>query len=181
MTVIPTKLDGCYLLEPKVFADERGHFFECFNLNAFNKALSLDIQFVQDNQAFSTKGVVRGLHYQLGDYAQAKLVRVIQGKVLDVAVDLRKNSPTFKEYISIELSAENKKQLFVPRGFAHGYITLSDTAEFLYKCDNFYAPEAEGGIHYNDPELNIDWYLPKNEHMVSSKDVSLPNFINARL
>ena len=143
--------------------------------------MTQEVRFVQDNQAFSHKGVIRGLHYQLGDHAQAKLVRVLQGTVLDIAVDIRKDSSTFKEYIALELSASNKKQLFIPRGFAHGYIVLSETAEFFYKCDNYYNPDAEGGIRYDDPDLDIDWNMPKEDHILSAKDAALPFLIDAQL
>ncbi|WP_040252871.1 dTDP-4-dehydrorhamnose 3,5-epimerase [Psychroserpens mesophilus] len=181
MKVTETKLEGCFILEPKVFEDKRGYFFESFNQNGFNKLVSKTSVFVQDNESYSTKGVLRGLHYQIGEHAQAKLVRVVQGSVLDVAVDLRKNSKTFGEHISVELSNDNKKQLFVPRGFAHGFIVLSDTAIFSYKCDNYYHKESEEGILYNDPTLNIDWQLHSNEFIVSEKDMLLPNFEDAKL
>ncbi|WP_340064163.1 dTDP-4-dehydrorhamnose 3,5-epimerase [Ascidiimonas aurantiaca] len=176
-----TKLKGCFILEPSIFEDERGYFFESYNQKKFNELIDQEINFVQDNQSFSTKGVIRALHYQLGEYAQAKLVRVLQGKVLDVAVDLRKGSPTFKEHVAIELSDENKKQLFIPRGFAHGFVVLSETAHFFYKCDNFYNQESEGGIIYNDKSLNIDWELTEDEIIVSEKDKVLPSFDNALL
>ncbi|WP_378180220.1 dTDP-4-dehydrorhamnose 3,5-epimerase [Aquimarina sp. SS2-1] len=176
-----TKLKGCFILEPTVFKDDRGFFFESYNQNKFNDLIGQEVNFVQDNQSFSSKGVVRALHYQLGEYAQAKLVRVLQGRVLDIAVDLRKNSPTFKEHIAVELSEENKKQLFIPRGFAHGFVVLSDIAHFFYKCDNFYNKAAEGGIIYNDTSLNIDWKLPMDQLIVSDKDKVLPLFENARI
>jgi len=181
MIVTATKLKGCFILEPKIFNDERGYFFESFNEQSFNEKIGHEVKFVQDNQSFSKYGVIRALHYQLGEHAQAKLVRVISGRVLDVAVDIRKNSSTFGQYISIELSSENKKQLFIPRGFAHGFITLSETVEFFYKCDNYYNPGSEGGIFYADSILNIDWKVPQNTHLVSDKDLSLPSFKNARL
>ena len=181
MTAKETKLKGCFIIEPSVYEDERGFFFESYNQKRFNDLINDEVNFVQDNQSFSSKGVIRALHYQLGEHAQAKLVRVLQGKVLDVAVDLRKDSPTFKQHISIELSAENKKQLFIPRGFAHGFVVLSDTAHFFYKCDNFYNKEAEGGIIYNDKTLNIDWILNEDELIVSEKDRVLPSFDNALL
>ena len=181
MEFIKTKLEGCFIVEPRVFEDERGYFFESFNQSVFEKGINQKINFVQDNQSFSKKGVVRALHYQLGEYAQAKLVRVLQGRVLDVAVDLRKGSPTFGEHFAIELSSENKKQLFIPRGFGHGFVTLSDTAESFYKCDNFYNKESEGGIIYNDKDLNIDWILEAKELIVSPKDIELPGFKNAKL
>lgn len=181
MNVTETKLKGCFIIEPRVFQDDRGYFFESFNKNQFNKAIGEEVSFVQDNQSFSKKGVVRALHYQVGEYAQAKLVRVLQGKVFDVAVDIRKGSVTFGQYVAVELSAENKKQLFIPRGFAHGFVALSETAEFFYKCDNFYNKEAEGGIIYNDPTINIDWGINKEELLLSPKDIELPELKNARL
>ena len=181
MIVKETKLKDCFILEPKVFQDGRGYFFESFNQNTFNKLTGKSVSFIQDNESFSSKGVLRGLHYQLGEYAQAKLVRVIKGKVLDVAVDVRKDSPTFGEYISLELSEDNKQQLFIPRGFAHGFIVLSDTAIFSYKCDNFYNKESEGGIIYNDASLKIDWKLNGNEFIISEKDLQLPTLKEAVL
>ena len=181
MNFIETKLSGCFIIEPKIFNDERGYFLESFNKERFNRGIGREVNFVQDNQSFSSQGVIRALHYQLGDYAQAKLVRVLKGAVLDVAVDLRKNSSTFGEHISVELSHENKRQLFIPRGFGHGFAVLSSTAEFFYKCDNYYKKEAEGGIIYNDETLNIDWCLAENEVKVSEKDLILPTFKHARL
>ena len=181
MTVKETKLKGCFILEPKIFEDSRGYFFESFNKETFNRLIGKNISFIQDNESFSTKGVLRGLHYQTGKYAQAKLVRVIKGKVLDIAVDIRKDSPTFGQHVSIELSEESKKQLFIPRGFAHGFIVLSDTAIFSYKCDNFYNKQSEGGIIYNDKDLNIDWGLNEKEFIVSEKDLQLPNLKEAVL
>lgn len=175
MTVTKTKLNHCFIIEPTVFEDQRGYFFESYNKTNFEKETGLNPDFIQDNEAYSTKGTLRGLHFQKGEYAQAKLVRVTQGKVLDVAVDLRPDSSTFKEYISIELSAENKKQLFVPRGFAHGYIVLSNTAVFNYKCDNVYHKPSEGGIIYNDTTLNIDWILDEETFIISDKDKILPS------
>ena len=174
MTVKETKLKGCFIIEPLVFEDKRGYFFETFNQNEFNKLTGTDTTFVQDNESFSSKGVLRGLHYQTGKYAQAKLVRVIKGKVLDVAIDIRKNSPTFGEHVSVELSEKNKTQLFVPRGFAHGFIVLENNTIFSYKCDNFYNKASEGGIIYNDPSLNINWGLPEEELIISNKDKILP-------
>lgn len=181
MIVTETKLKGCYILEPKIFNDKRGYFFESFNKHYFEEKIGHEVNFVQDNQSFSSYGVIRALHYQLGEHAQAKLVRVLKGSVLDVAVDIRKQSATFGQYISIELSSENKKQLFIPRGFAHGFITLSETAEFFYKCDNYYNPGSEGGIFYADSTLNIDWKIPEIKHLVSDKDQRLPFLKNARL
>ncbi len=181
MNAIKTELKGCFILEPKVFQDYRGYFFESFNQQLINKLTNTSTNFVQDNESFSTKGVLRGLHYQIGEHAQAKLVRVVKGKVLDVAVDVRKDSGTFGKYISVELSEDNKRQLFVPRGFAHGFIVLSETAIFSYKCDNFYNKESEGGIIFNDSTLDINWQLPENEFLVSEKDILLPQLENARL
>ena len=168
-------------MEPKVFEDSRGYFFESFNQNTFNKLIGENINFIQDNESFSTKGVLRGLHFQKGEYAQAKLVRVIKGCVLDIAVDIRKESPTFGQYVSLELSEENKKQFFILRGFVHGFIVLSETAIFSYKCDNFYNKEAEGGIIYNDKQLKIDWKLTEDEFIVSDKDIQLPILKSAKL
>ncbi|PXX27816.1 dTDP-4-dehydrorhamnose 3,5-epimerase [Arenibacter sp. ARW7G5Y1] len=181
MKVTETKLQGCFILEPAVFKDDRGYFFESFNANNFNQAIGQKMDFVQDNQSYSSKGVIRAIHYQTGKYAQAKLVRVLSGKVLDVAVDLRQDSPTFGQHMAVELSAENKKQLFIPRGFGHGFSVLSETAEFFYKCDNFYNKASEGGIIYNDPSLNIDWQLAVDEIKVSEKDLELPVLENALL
>ncbi len=181
MKITETRLKGCFILEPALFMDERGYFMESFNEQRFNEAVGKDVNFVQDNQSFSLHGVVRALHYQVGEHAQAKLVRVLSGAVLDVAVDLRENSPTYGKHISVELSCENKKQLFIPRGFAHGFIVLSETAEFFYKCDNYYNKESEGGIIYNDRTLNIDWKLSPDEIKVSDKDVVLPSFDKANL
>ena len=179
MKVIETKLKGCIIIEPRVFNDDRGYFFETFNQQKFYELTGQKVNFVQDNESFSSRGVLRGLHYQKGEYAQAKLIRVVQGKVLDVAVDLRKNSPTFGEHVSVEISSENKKQLFVPRGFAHGFVVLSETVTFLYKCDNFYNKVSESGIIYNDKTLNIDWKIPQNELIISEKDAILPTFEKA--
>ena len=150
MKVTETYLKGCFIIEPNIFGDKRGSFFEVFNKKIFEEKIGLKINFVQDNQSISQRGVLRGLHLQKGEFAQAKLVRVIKGKVLDVAVDARKNSPTYGKHFSIELSEKNNKQLFVPRGFLHGFATLEDNTIFSYKCDNYYEPEAEGGVVYND-------------------------------
>ncbi|PCJ97716.1 MAG: dTDP-4-dehydrorhamnose 3,5-epimerase [Flavobacteriaceae bacterium] len=176
MIVKETKLKGCFIIEPSVFMDNRGYFFESFNAQRFNEAIGQEVSFVQDNQSFSQKGVLRGLHYQTGEHAQAKLVRVLKGAVLDVAVDLRKDSSTYGEHVAVELSEENKQQLFVPRGFGHGFVVLTETAEFFYKCDNYYNKASEGGVIYNDATLNIDWKLPVNELLVSEKDAILPEF-----
>ena len=181
MVITETNLKGCFIIEPQIFKDKRGYFLESFNQKAFNEALGLDIKFVQDNESQSSKGVLRGLHYQLGKYAQAKLVRVIKGRVLDVCLDLRKESKTFGKHFSVELSEHNKTQLFVPRGFAHGFIVLENETIFSYKCDNFYNKEAETGIIYNDKDLNIDWGLADEELIISKKDLILPNFKNAKL
>ena len=181
MTITKTKLQGCFIIEPKVFEDKRGYFLESFNQNTFSKLIGRHISFVQDNESYSSRGVLRGLHFQRGEHAQAKLVRVIKGKVLDVAVDVRKESPTYGQHVSIELSGENKKQFFVPRGFAHGFVVLSDTALFSYKCDNFYNKASEGGIIYTDAHLDIDWVLPTKDLIVSEKDLVLPTLENSYL
>ena len=181
MKVTETHLKGCFIIEPDIFKDDRGYFFESFNADNFNKAMGQKINFVQDNQSYSTMGVVRAIHYQRGKFAQAKLVRVLSGRVCDVAVDLRQDSPTFGRHLAVELSSENKKQLFIPRGFGHGFSVLSETAEFFYKCDNFYNKASEGGIIYNDPRLNIDWQLPNHEIKVSQKDLELPTLEFAQL
>ena len=175
MPFLDTKISGLKIFEPKVWKDDRGYFFEAFNQKTFQEA-GIDCQFVQDNQARSTFGVLRGLHYQVAPFAQAKLVRVLEGEVLDVVVDCRMDSPTYGEWFSIRLSAENKKQLFIPRGFAHGYVVLSETAEFAYKCDNFYSKESEGGLLFNDPMLKIDWEIDMGAVILSDKDKALPKF-----
>ena len=180
MNFIATKLQGCYVIEPKVILDERGYFMESFNEKTFQNGVEQAVHFVQDNQSFSTKGVLRGLHYQTGEHAQAKLVRVLQGEVLDVAVDIRPDSKTFGHYEAVVLSAENKKQFFVPRGFAHGFLVLSETATFFYKCDNFYNKESEGGIIYNDETINIDWQFSFENLIISEKDKVQPNLENAK-
>lgn len=180
MNFIETNLKGCFILEPKVFNDDRGYFMESFNQKTFSDGIGQNVTFVQDNQSYSSKGVLRGLHYQCGEHAQAKLVRVLEGEVFDVAVDLRPDSETFGQTYSILLSAENKKQLYIPRGFAHGFIVLSEKATFFYKCDNLYNKESEGGIIYNDPSLNLDWGMPENEFIISEKDKVLPTIENAR-
>lgn len=180
MQVIKTKLKDCFVIEPKVHLDRRGYFFETFNKNQFELKTGLSVSFVQDNEACSNRGVLRGLHFQEGNFAQAKLVRVVKGKVLDVVVDIRENSATFSEYFSIILSEENKKQLFVPKGFAHGYAVLEDNTIFSYKCDNYYNPKAECGIIFDDNDLNIDWNLCKDEIIISDKDQKLPNLKSFR-
>jgi dTDP-4-dehydrorhamnose 3,5-epimerase len=176
MNVEETKLKGCFIIYDSVFADSRGYFFESFNKQKFDSLAGTNVTFVQDNQSKSTRGVLRGLHFQQGEHAQAKLVRVIQGSVLDVAVDLRKESPTFGEYVAIELTADNHLQFFIPRGFAHGFLVLSNTAIFFYKCDNFYNKASEGGLIYNDPTVNIDWKIDASELLLSEKDSILPTF-----
>ena len=181
MKRIDTPLADCFVLEPRVFEDERGYFFESFNQTIFETLLGESIAFVQDNESLSQQGTLRGLHMQQGETAQAKLVRVIQGEILDVAVDLRKNSKTFGQYFSIILSGVNKKQLFIPRGFAHGFITLSDTAIFNYKCDNYYNKASEVGIIYNDVTLAIDWQYDLDKIIISEKDkrnITLKGFVN---
>ncbi len=173
MNFIKTVLEGVYVIEPKVFEDERGYFFESYSKAEFEKN-GLFYDFVQDNQSKSSYGVVRGLHFQKGEFAQAKLVRVLEGKVLDAAVDLRRNSPTFGQHVTVELSAENKKMLMIPRGFGHGFSVLSETAVFAYKCDNLYHKAAEGGVRFDDPELGIDWKIDLNHANLSEKDQALP-------
>lgn len=175
MIFTKTKIPEVIIIEPKVFKDERGYFFESFNQAEFDKNIK-EVTFVQDNESKSTKGVLRGLHFQTPPYAQAKLVRCIQGKVLDVAVDVRKNSPTYGKHVAVELSEENKKQLFIPRGFAHGFVVLSETATFAYKVDNIYAPQCDSGIIWNDETLNINWQINEEEVVLSSKDEKLSSF-----
>lgn len=169
MEIIQTEIKGVVILEPKVFGDERGYFFESFSQRRFEDTVGKTV-FVQDNESKSSYGVVRGLHYQLPPYAQAKLVRVVKGEVLDVAVDLRKDSPTFGKHVAVELSEDNKRQLFIPRGFAHGFAVLSSEAIFQYKCDNYYAPDYEGGIQFDDSALGIDWRIPRDKMILSPKD-----------
>jgi dTDP-4-dehydrorhamnose 3,5-epimerase len=176
MTIEQTPLKDCFIIHEKVHGDARGYFIETYNSRDFKAATGLDIEFVQDNQSRSTKGVLRGLHMQRGAAAQAKLVRVIEGAVLDVAVDLRKGSPSFGQHFTIELTADNHKQFFVPAGFAHGFVVLSETATFFYKVDKFYEPGNEVGIMYNDADLNIDWRLPTSELIFSEKDKTLGSF-----
>ena len=173
MRVIETAIEGAIIIEPKVFSDDRGYFFESFSQKEFEEKVCKTV-FVQDNESKSTYGVLRGLHFQKMPYAQSKLVRVVKGKVLDVAVDIRKGSPTFGKHVAVELSDDNKLQFFVPRGFAHGFVVLSDEAIFQYKCDNYYAPQSEGGIMWNDPALNIDWQIPTEDIILSGKDKKNP-------
>jgi dTDP-4-dehydrorhamnose 3,5-epimerase len=174
-----TPLKDCFIVEPNVFKDERGSFAETFNLKAFRELTGVQRPFLQDNQSLSGFGVLRGLHYQKGDMAQAKLVRVARGRVIDVAVDLRKDSPTFGEHYSVELSGDNFRQLYVPRGFAHGFVVLEDHTLFSYKCDNYYDRSSEGGIIYNDATLSIDWHLASKDLIISQKDQKLPSFKEA--
>jgi dTDP-4-dehydrorhamnose 3,5-epimerase len=176
MRIEQTPLQDCFIIHEKVHGDARGYFIETFNQRDFNAATGLNIVFVQDNQSKSTKGVLRGLHMQRGASAQAKLVRVLAGAVLDVAVDLRKDSPSFGKHFTIELTADNHKQFFVPAGFAHGFVVLSETATFFYKVDKFYEPGNEVGIMYNDKDLNIDWKLPEGGFVLSEKDKTLGSF-----
>jgi dTDP-4-dehydrorhamnose 3,5-epimerase len=174
MRVEKTTLKDCFLIYDRVFKDDRGYFFESFNRKKFFLETGIDTEFVQDNQSSSEYGVLRGLHFQQGAHAQSKLVRVLQGKVLDIAVDLRKDSPTFKQSFSVELSDSSQTQLFIPRGFGHGFIVLSETATFFYKCDNYYNRDSEGGIIWNDPDLNIDWKIDPASILLSDKDKMLP-------
>lgn len=176
MKIKETPLKDCYIIEPTIFEDERGYFFEKFNEKRFEEETGLNGHFVQDNISKSSYGVLRALHLQKGEHAQAKLVSCLEGKVLDVAVDLRRDSPTFGQWFSIELTAENKLQLYVPRGFGHGFSVLSDTAIFSYKCDNFYNKESEGSVIWNDKHLNIDWKLPEKDVILSEKDKNSPGF-----
>lgn len=178
MNYIQTEINGVWLIEPKVFSDARGYFMEAFKEEEFRKNIG-DVHFIQDNESKSSYGVLRGLHYQKGEYSQAKLVRVIRGKVLDVAVDLRQSSPTFGKHVSVELSDENKRQFFIPRGFAHGFLVLSEEAIFTYKVDNAYAPQAEASIRFDDVKLAIDWPIAKEQLLLSEKDSRAVDFDNA--
>ena len=176
MEVIKTPIEGVLIIEPRVFGDKRGYFFESFNAREFAEKTGLQITFVQDNESMSHYGVLRGLHFQCPPFAQSKLVRVVKGRVLDVAVDIRKNSPTFGKHVSVELSEENHRQFFMTKGFAHGFSVLSDEAIFQYKCDEFYAPHSEGAIAWNDPDLAIDWKIPMSQVLLSEKDMLHPLF-----
>ncbi len=178
MKLIDTGFDDLFIIEPKVIEDDRGYFMESYQYEQL-RGHGIDVRFVQDNQSKSKKGVLRGLHYQNAPYAQTKLIRAISGAILDVVLDLRKSKKTFGKGFSIELSADNKRQLIVPKGFAHGFVVLSDAAEILYKCDEIYHPEAEGGIIYNDPALNIDWRVSPTEIVLSGRDKNHPLFANA--
>lgn len=173
MEYLKTAIEGVYIIEPRVFNDERGYFFEAWKKAEFEQHIG-KVEFVQDNESKSSYGVLRGLHYQKGEFSQAKLVRVIKGRVLDVAVDIRKSSPTFGQYVMVELSDENKRQFFIPRGFAHGFLVLSDEAIFTYKVDNVYAPQADAGIRWNDPDVGIDWPIDLDKVMTSEKDLKQP-------
>lgn len=173
MNVIKTDIEGVLIIEPKVFGDERGYFLETWSQKDFDEQVR-PINFVQDNESKSCYGVLRGLHFQKGKYAQSKLVRVVKGKVLDVAVDIRKGSPTFGKYVAVELTAESHRQFFIPRGFAHGFVVLSDEAIFQYKCDNRYAPQEEGALAWNDPEIGINWGVPEDKVILSAKDKGHP-------
>ena len=170
MEVIKTAIEGVFIIEPRVFGDARGYFFESFNAREFAQATGIDVTFVQDNESMSHYGVLRGLHYQQPPYAQSKLVRVVEGSVLDVAVDISKGSPTYGQYVAVELSAENHHQFYMPKGIAHGFSVLSEKVIFQYKCDEFYAPQSEGAIAWDDPDLNIDWLLPRDKILLSEKD-----------
>ncbi len=174
MEVIKTGIEGVFIIEPKVFGDNRGYFFESFNAREFSEKTGKEVIFVQDNESMSHYGVLRGLHFQLPPYSQSKLVRVVKGKVLDVAVDIRKGSSTYGKYVSCEMTGENKRQFFVPKGFAHGFCVLSDEAVFQYKCDEFYHPEAEGAIAWNDPNIAINWPITAEEIILSEKDKHHP-------
>ena len=180
MEVKETKIKGCYIIEPKLFGDPRGYFFESYSEREFNEKIG-PIKFVQDNESMSSFGVLRGLHFQRPPFAQSKLVRCVMGLVLDVAVDIRKGSPTFGEYVAVELSEGNHRQFFLPQGMAHGFAVLSEKAVFQYKCDNFYAPESEGAIAWDDPKLNIDWQIPMDKVILSEKDKHHPLLKNAKI
>ena len=173
MNIIETDIKGVMIIEPRLFSDERGHFFESFNQNIFVEKVCKTM-FVQDNESKSSYGVIRGLHFQKPPFAQSKLVRVVKGAVLDVAVDIRRNSPFFGKHVSVELTEDNHRQLFIPRGFAHGFSVLSEEVVFQYKCDNLYAPQYEGAIAWDDPDLGIDWHIPKDKMLLSEKDKTHP-------
>lgn len=180
MNFIETDIKGVFIIEPKVFSDSRGYFMESYRQSEFEKYIG-KIDFIQDNESKSSYGVLRGLHYQLPPHAQSKLVRVIKGKVLDVAIDIRKSSPTFSKHVAVELSEENKRQLFIPHGFAHGFLVLSQEAIFTYKVDNLYVPQSEGSVIYNDPTIGIDWGIPIDDIILSAKDANAPLLENADL
>lgn len=178
MEVIKTPIEGVLILRPRIFTDPRGYFFESYNKRCFEEITGLNIEFIQDNESCSSRGVLRGLHFQSPPYSQAKLVRCVKGRVLDVAVDIRKGSPTYGKHVAIELTEENHLQFFIPKGFAHGFAVLSEQAIFQYKCDNYYAPESEGGISILDPDLNINWGMDLNEALLSDKDLRNPDLRN---
>jgi len=181
MEYIKTEIDGVWIIEPKVFNDQRGYFFEAWKQADFDEHIGRHIEFVQDNESKSSYGVLRGLHYQKGEWSQAKLVRVIKGRVLDVAVDIRKSSPTFGKHVAVELSEENKRQFFIPRGFAHGFLVLSDEAIFTYKVDNIYAPQAEASIRWNDETIGISWPIDQKDVVTSEKDLKAASLKEAEL
>lgn len=174
MEFVSQFIPDVWVIKPKVHSDERGYFAETFRRDKFEDVLGYKVHFIQENESKSYKGVLRGLHFQLEPYAQSKLIRVIEGAVLDVAVDIRKGSPTFSQYVAVELSGDNKKQMFIPRGFAHGFVVLTDTATFVYKVDNYYSPEYDRGVIFDDKEVNIDWRLPKQQLIMSVKDSQQP-------
>jgi dTDP-4-dehydrorhamnose 3,5-epimerase len=176
MQVIPTAIEGVFVIEPRVFGDARGYFFESFNARDFARETGSEVDFVQDNESFSRYGVLRGLHFQLPPHAQSKLVRVVQGAVLDIAVDLRSGSPTYGQHVAVELTADNHRQFFMPKGFAHGFSVLSSEVVFQYKCDDYYHPECEGALAWDDPDLAIDWRLPADKVLLSDKDSHHPAF-----
>ena len=176
LNVTKCEIEGVFVLEPKVFGDQRGYFLESYSNRDFKEATGLDIDFVQDNESMSSKGVLRGLHFQKSPHAQAKLVRVVKGAVQDVAVDIRPDSSTFGKYVSVVLSGENKKSLFIPEGFAHGFLVLEDDTIFQYKCSDYYAPSSEGSVKWNDPQIGIEWILPEQEYLISDKDKIAPPF-----
>lgn len=181
MKFIRTKIEDVIIIEPKVYEDERGYFVETFRADKLEKFLGYKINFCQENESKSSKGVLRGLHYQLAPYAQTKLIRVVTGSVLDIAVDIRQGSPTFGEHIAVKLSSKNRRQLLIPRGFAHGFVVLEDDTIFTYKVDNYYSPEHDMGIAYDDETLNIDWHLEKQQLILSDKDKSQPRFFESQL
>ncbi|MFT6746185.1 MAG: dTDP-4-dehydrorhamnose 3,5-epimerase [Glaciecola sp.] len=176
MEVQETKLKGCFILEPKVFKDNRGYFVESFNKSVFKEKTGVDTDFVQDNQSSGSYGTIRGLHSQTGEHAQAKLVRVLEGEVLDIAVDIRPESPTYLQHVAVILSADNMKQLFIPKGFLHGFAVLSEKSTFFYKCDNLYNKESELGVVYNDQQFDIDWIIPEDQRVLSEKDLQAPTY-----
>ena len=179
MNIIPQSIPDLILIEPTVYLDNRGYFFESFQKDSFEKSIKSKVDFIQENESKSSKGVLRGLHYQMPPFAQAKLVRVIQGSVLDVALDIRRSSPTFGKHVALELNGDNKNQLYIPHGFAHGFVVLSESATFAYKVDNYYASKYDRGIAYNDDELAIDWRMPLEEISLSEKDKNHPTLSNA--